>query len=326
MRRASARLRAAPGLLFRRAMKLEIWRDETREGEVDLDEGEHTVGGEGAELALPGATARVRLWIEQGRLSIEATAAVRVGGLRLPQGMRRLVMPGERIELGPVSLQPVAAPEESHPATRALAFDLLGGGAEAQTPVHLTCLTGADVGRRFAVGQEAAEIGRGDGVAVRLRDRAVSRRHARVLREGLHYVIEDLGTPNGLYVDGARIAGRAVLTGGELIEIGESLLRFSAPPPPRPPKPEVEPRAIGSEPVAAPEPEAAADAIAPEASPPAAPARRARSGDWVLIALGVLVFGGGLLVSASCLRGGWSSGSSSGSPTSAPLHRDASKR
>ena len=308
-------------------MKLEIWKDEARTGEVALEDGEHTVGGEGAKVVLPGETGvRARLWVESGRVSVDADSALRVGGLQLPARMRRLVLPGERIELGAFVLVPVGSAQDEQPATRALAFDLLGGEPEVETPVQLTCLTGTDAGRRFAIGDVAMEIGRGEQAAIRLRDRAVSRRHARVLREGGQYVLEELDTPNGIYVNGARVCRRAVLEGGELIEIGQSLLRFTAPPPAedRASAPIAggskdsgsDPRAVTSGASAKPGAVAqevpsdvsangeAPAAVADAAADPGRDAPPRRRGDWLLIAVGILVFGAGLVVSASCLEGG----------------------
>jgi len=48
----------------------------------------------------------------------------------------------------------------------------------------------------------------------------VSRRHARILVEGAEVTLEDLGSQNGTYVRGAKIAGRASLTDGDELRFG----------------------------------------------------------------------------------------------------------
>ena len=65
-------------------------------------------------------------------------------------------------------------------------------------------------------------------MALRLRDRAVSRMHARVRREDSGFVLEDLGTPNGVFLNGVRLESPAPLADGDVLELGRSLLRFQA--------------------------------------------------------------------------------------------------
>ncbi len=77
-------------------------------------------------------------------------------------------------------------------------------------------------GRELAFGVGAV-IGRGHGCEVRLDDPLVSRRHARVLGSELGTAIEDLGSANGLYVNGERIPGVAPLHPGDVIQIGGTL-------------------------------------------------------------------------------------------------------
>jgi hypothetical protein len=64
-------------------------------------------------------------------------------------------------------------------------------------------------------------IGRADGSTVRLTEKNVSRRHARILREGNRFAIEDLGSFTGTRVNGEKISRRRPISEGDLIEIGE---------------------------------------------------------------------------------------------------------
>ncbi len=68
-------------------------------------------------------------------------------------------------------------------------------------------------------------IGRQEGVAVSLNDERVSRRHARVRRDGDEFVLEDLDSSNGTYVDGVPIV-ECVLRTGDWIQVGRNLFRF----------------------------------------------------------------------------------------------------
>ncbi|HTP51370.1 MAG TPA: ATP-binding protein [Anaeromyxobacteraceae bacterium] len=78
------------------------------------------------------------------------------------------------------------------------------------------------VGTYHALDKAEVVIGRAGGTAdVCLGDPGVSRRHARVIREGGELVVEDLGSTNGTFLNGAEI-GRAVLSRGDRLQVGTS--------------------------------------------------------------------------------------------------------
>ncbi len=73
-------------------------------------------------------------------------------------------------------------------------------------------------------------IGRDDDVDLTIPSQAVSRRHARLLREAEGYVVEDLGSSNGTYVNGQKLSGRRVLKTGDQIRLGRAVtLVYEAP-------------------------------------------------------------------------------------------------
>jgi len=53
---------------------------------------------------------------------------------------------------------------------------------------------------------------------------AISRRHARLTREGDAYMIEDLGSSNGTFVNGNQIEGRRPLKSGDQIRLGKAIV------------------------------------------------------------------------------------------------------
>lgn len=95
----------------------------------------------------------------------------------------------------------------------------------------LILLPGQSPGRQFSCDGDATTIGRQHDCAVCLDDPAVSRRHARIVREGNTYHIEDLGSSNGTYVNGARIERKQPLREGDTLQIGPYVLslRLSLP-------------------------------------------------------------------------------------------------
>ncbi|HEX9186650.1 MAG TPA: FHA domain-containing protein [Vicinamibacteria bacterium] len=83
-------------------------------------------------------------------------------------------------------------------------------------------------GREISLAQGENLLGRGAEAAVRLDLGRVSRRHARILVEGGRAVLEDLGSKNGTFLRGQRIAGPAELADGDDIGVGTALLLFRA--------------------------------------------------------------------------------------------------
>ena len=80
-----------------------------------------------------------------------------------------------------------------------------------------------DEGRKTVVPivREEITIGRQDGNTIRLTERNVSRRHARLLKDNGSLLIEDLGSYNGVRVNGDKISGPTKIKEGDLIEIGD---------------------------------------------------------------------------------------------------------
>ncbi|MFL5445610.1 MAG: FHA domain-containing protein [Myxococcales bacterium] len=81
------------------------------------------------------------------------------------------------------------------------------------------------------VGDEVT-IGREDGNTVRLPERNVSRRHARLVRNDGYFVIEDLGSYNGVRINGARIDTPRRVQEGDRIQIGDYDLGIEGKPEP----------------------------------------------------------------------------------------------
>lgn len=79
---------------------------------------------------------------------------------------------------------------------------------------------------RTIINDRAITIGRDPKSDIPLaKDDSVSRQHARVRPERADFVLEDLGSSNGTYVDGVPIIS-CRLHGGDIIQIGRSLFLF----------------------------------------------------------------------------------------------------
>ncbi len=93
----------------------------------------------------------------------------------------------------------------------------------------LLVLQGPDKGRRFELPDALAVLGR-DSRQIPLTDQTVSRRHAELLPMDGEWVLKDLGSVNGSYLNGVRVENKRILKLGDQIRVGRSLLVFGAQP------------------------------------------------------------------------------------------------
>jgi pSer/pThr/pTyr-binding forkhead associated (FHA) protein len=103
----------------------------------------------------------------------------------------------------------------------------------APEAIVLRVTEGPATGNLLRVGAEELLIGRqAPGQGKLGNDIEISRRHARVTRSGDgSFVIEDLGSTNGTFVNGDRITGARVLQAGDKLEMGDTKLTVEVPEP-----------------------------------------------------------------------------------------------
>ena len=83
-------------------------------------------------------------------------------------------------------------------------------------------------GAELPLEADVLNIGRGPDNHIVVNDRRVSRRHAVLKREGTNYVLEDLDTPNGTFVNDQRIQ-RQVLASSDVIRLGNTMFTYRLP-------------------------------------------------------------------------------------------------
>jgi hypothetical protein len=138
---------------------------------------------------------------------------------------------GDAAEVQSDELTKVSAPQNQ---------SQIGSGIPAQGGMHavLVIERGRSAGKRFPLYDDESQIGRWDADSGIFPDvdldaddpeAKVSRRHARIVRRSGQYMIEDLGSTNGTFIN----RGRRLLPGdkqplrdGDEIIIGKTFLRF----------------------------------------------------------------------------------------------------
>lgn len=105
-------------------------------------------------------------------------------------------------------------------------------GPASTTMIRRSALVLEVNGVRHPLTPPGLVIGRGSEADLRINDPGVSRRHARINVDGegddLHITIEDLGSTNGIVVNGSKV-GRADLDDGSRIEIGSTRMLVHSP-------------------------------------------------------------------------------------------------
>lgn len=107
--------------------------------------------------------------------------------------------------------------------TKVQAFAPKGGGEDAC--VVLIYPPGPDMGKRFLLDREEIVLGRGSDCNIQVDRDSVSRRHAKIVHADNAWMVMDLGSTNGSYVNDSPVT-TAVLKDGDLLKIGAAIFKF----------------------------------------------------------------------------------------------------
>jgi Inner membrane component of T3SS, cytoplasmic domain len=86
---------------------------------------------------------------------------------------------------------------------------------------RLEFILGPMAGQSTTLGEEVTTIGSVAGNTVVLADPAVSRKHAGIRRVDGQFELADLGSTNGIYVNGQKLP-KKTLTPGDIVRVGNS--------------------------------------------------------------------------------------------------------
>jgi predicted component of type VI protein secretion system len=89
---------------------------------------------------------------------------------------------------------------------------------------RLTVRQGPVPGKIFELVKDVLTIGRDVNNDVVINDAEVSRNHARLTAQAGGYLIEDLASTNGTFVNGQRLIGPKLLNAGDVVALGETIV------------------------------------------------------------------------------------------------------
>ncbi|MGH2752461.1 MAG: FHA domain-containing protein FhaB/FipA [Actinomycetota bacterium] len=94
-----------------------------------------------------------------------------------------------------------------------------------KAPRKLSVIEGPLKGKSYELGDELT-VGRAEKCHIVVDDTYVSQVHARFYANGESYVVEDLGSTNGTYVNRRRITSPTELSRGDRVKIGKTVLEL----------------------------------------------------------------------------------------------------
>ena len=98
-------------------------------------------------------------------------------------------------------------------------------GVRAAIPAVLIGIAGPVIGARFTLFAET-DIGRGTNNDLRVDSSMLSRSHTRIMLIGTAWMLQDLGSSNGSFVNGKQVVS-CKLADADLIKLGDAVLRFT---------------------------------------------------------------------------------------------------
>lgn len=104
--------------------------------------------------------------------------------------------------------------------------ELTGGTGSREA--FLVMVRGPEIGRRIPITDIAVTIGRDPESVIALKSDSVSRYHARIEPADGGYKLTDNMSTNGTYRNQVQVQGSVMLTSGDYIHIGDTILKFLA--------------------------------------------------------------------------------------------------
>jgi len=101
-------------------------------------------------------------------------------------------------------------------------------GSSTSTSPYLQVISGHGVGRRLRIVKPLI-LGRAQDCDLVINDRKVSRQHIEVKPVGKNVIIRDMGSKNGVFLNGRQTTGEEILKHGDVLLLGETFLTVQFP-------------------------------------------------------------------------------------------------
>ncbi|HUP46346.1 MAG TPA: FHA domain-containing protein [Thermoanaerobaculia bacterium] len=162
-------------------------------------------------VANPGLQKEITLSPEELRLLMGIGSGKSVGALAAAsKGRRELIATLKRLQSAGLLVSKRAAAAAPPPARSG---PLIGAFTADDGDVHPL------VDAEYTIGRDPAN-------AIPITDASVSSRHARIAKSAEGFVLEDLNSRNGTFVNGEKLTGRRTLVSGDVVRFGKIIFTF----------------------------------------------------------------------------------------------------
>lgn len=90
---------------------------------------------------------------------------------------------------------------------------------------YLVVINGVELGKKYSLSQSTTVIGRSSKGDIQIDEDAISRSHATIYDAGDHYLLKDMASTNGTYVNDIEVSDQP-LKDGDQIKIGRTIFKF----------------------------------------------------------------------------------------------------
>jgi pSer/pThr/pTyr-binding forkhead associated (FHA) protein len=168
---------------------------------------------------------------EDGEFFIEDVGSrngVRIGTSVVKRGPKREFAPEDRVLIGDYRISVSEKAYASVPLGRQVDPRVDRGVGKVTPYARLVMVEGDDLGKEIALTGELYIVGRGDRANMVIDDPSISRAHARLEGGGDEWVVSDLDSSNGLYINGNK-RDDYMLRSGDVVEFGNTHFRYVVP-------------------------------------------------------------------------------------------------
>lgn len=204
-----------------------IGRDQNNDIQIPLS----TVSRNHARIVQEG-----REWLVE---DLQSTHGTKHNGRPLGAGGKRVLRTGDVIDLIHCQLtfsesaaaRAPAAADRTEALARKMVEEVLASMGKDDEQPYLRVMNGPEEGRKFIIGVDVSEciIGRGDGCDFQINDVNISRQHATIRRDWNDITIEDMGSKNGVLINGRKIGKPTSMRDADEISLGAVQIAFIDP-------------------------------------------------------------------------------------------------
>lgn len=140
--------------------------------------------------------------------------------------VRKLPEPARFAGAGPVAAPPAVQSLPTSPVTPGAGISI--PPPQSATATRLVITSGGKAGLEIPLGSDPLTIGRASDAGLQIRDDYTSTHHARLLLWGSDWVVQDLDSTNGTFVDGQRIDSPTQVPIGVPVKVGATTFELRA--------------------------------------------------------------------------------------------------